>query len=201
MATPKLQLTIEQPLTGECWIPPKKNTPHPRTKGKPQQDSRRAEITFRTKPHARQRCSEGSNKTLCTPGPWGLTRDWARPAFECLSVSCWGTGQQWPVTGMGLSLQQTWRHGVWAPPQSHWADNPQTGKQLYQRSSCTVVKVLGPRRDFPIWWSGKGNENLWRIWLWRPVGFDYRTSTGLGKQTLGDQKQNLCASGPRRKEQ
>ena len=30
--TPKLQLTAEQPLTGECWIPPKKDTPHLRAK-------------------------------------------------------------------------------------------------------------------------------------------------------------------------
>ena len=26
---------------------------------------------------------------------------WSRPAFECLSVSYWGTGQQWPVVGTG----------------------------------------------------------------------------------------------------
>ena len=47
----------------------KKDTPHPRAKEKPQQDSRRGEITFRIKPHHRQRCSEGSYKTLCSPGP------------------------------------------------------------------------------------------------------------------------------------
>ena len=34
------------------------------------------------------------------------------------------------------------------------------------------------------------------IWLWRSVGFDYRTSTGAGKQTLGRHKQNLCTHGP-----
>ena len=28
-------------------------------------------------------------------------RDWARPAFECLSISCSGTGQQWPTTQAG----------------------------------------------------------------------------------------------------
>ena len=28
-------------------------------------------------------------------------RDWARPAFECLSVSYGGTGQQWPIAGTG----------------------------------------------------------------------------------------------------
>ena len=29
------------------------------------------------------------------------TGDWARPAFECLSVSCGGKCQQWPATGTG----------------------------------------------------------------------------------------------------
>ena len=32
--TPKSQLDAEQPLTGECWIPPKKDTPCPRAKEK-----------------------------------------------------------------------------------------------------------------------------------------------------------------------
>ena len=65
--TPKLQLTAEQPSTRESQIPPKKDTPHSRAKEKPQQDSRREEIAFRIKPHTHQICSEGSNKTLCTP--------------------------------------------------------------------------------------------------------------------------------------
>ena len=46
MRTPKLQLIAEQPLTGECWIPPKKDTACPRAKNKPQQDSRRGKIVF-----------------------------------------------------------------------------------------------------------------------------------------------------------
>ena len=44
--TPKLQLAAEQPSTGECWISPKKHTPRPRAKEKPQKDSRRGKITF-----------------------------------------------------------------------------------------------------------------------------------------------------------
>ena len=64
-------------ITTHCWTtinrrmldPPKKDTPHPRAKEKPQQDTRRGEIAFIIKPHTRQRCSEGSNKTLCAPGP------------------------------------------------------------------------------------------------------------------------------------
>ena len=66
--TPQLQLTAEQSSTGECWIPQKKDTPHTRAKENPQEDGRRGEIAFRVKPHTCQRCSEGSNKTLCTPG-------------------------------------------------------------------------------------------------------------------------------------
>ena len=43
---------------------------------------------------------------------------------------------------------------------------------------------------------GKVGHRGWsqRIWLWRPVGFDYRTFTGLGKQTLGGHKQNLVCT-------
>jgi len=48
---PKLQLIAEQALTGECWISPQKDTPHPRAMEKAQQDGRRGEITFRIKPH------------------------------------------------------------------------------------------------------------------------------------------------------
>ena len=40
----KIQLAAEQPSTGECWIPPKKDTPRPRAKEKPQQDGRREYI-------------------------------------------------------------------------------------------------------------------------------------------------------------
>ena len=34
--TPKLQLTAKQPLTGEFWIPPKKDIPHTGAKEKHQ---------------------------------------------------------------------------------------------------------------------------------------------------------------------
>jgi len=66
--TPKLQLT-EQPLTGECWIPPQKDTPYPRAKEKPQKDGRKGEIIFKIKPHIHQRCLEGSNKSSAHQDP------------------------------------------------------------------------------------------------------------------------------------
>ena len=65
--TPKLQLTAEQPSTGECWSPPKKDTPYSRAMAKPQQDARRGEIVFRIKSDTWQRHLEGSNRTLCAP--------------------------------------------------------------------------------------------------------------------------------------
>ena len=37
-------------------------------------------------------------------------------------------------------------------------------------------------------------ENPQGIWLWRPVEFDYRTYTGLGKQTFGGHKQNFVCT-------
>ena len=67
--TPKLQLTAEQSSTGEMLDPTKKRYPHPRAKEKSQQDSRRDKISFRIKFHTCQRCLEGSNQTLCVPGP------------------------------------------------------------------------------------------------------------------------------------
>ena len=77
----------------------------------------------------------------------------------------------------------------------HWAEDPQIGEQLYKISSHTFAKVLGHTTDFPTWRSYKRTEPfLPEIWLWRPVGFDYRTSTGLGKQTLGGHKQNLVCT-------
>ena len=47
----------------------KKDTLHPRAKEKPLHDGRREEITFRIKPHNRQRCSEGSNKPCVQQDP------------------------------------------------------------------------------------------------------------------------------------
>ena len=96
--TPKLQLAAEQPSTRERWIPPKKDTLCPKAKEKPQQDGRRDEITFRIKPHTRQRHSESPNKTLCRPGDSTETE---ADLPLSVSVSCGGTGQQWPVAGSG----------------------------------------------------------------------------------------------------
>ena len=56
-------------ITGECWIPPNKDTPHPRAKKKPQQDGRRGEITFGINTCTRQRRLEGSRKPCAHQDP------------------------------------------------------------------------------------------------------------------------------------
>ena len=72
---------------------------------KPQQDVRSTEIVFTITPHTCQRCSEGSNKTLCAPGP----RDPPETEPDLpLSVSCRRMGQQCPAMGAGAMGAETW---------------------------------------------------------------------------------------------
>ena len=47
---PKSQLTVEQPSTGGHWSLPKKDTPCPKTKKKPQRDGRRSTIMIKSNP-------------------------------------------------------------------------------------------------------------------------------------------------------
>ena len=56
--------------------------------------------------------------------------------------------------------KSSWRRSPLSPPDSHQANDPQTGEQLYQRSSCTIAKVLGPTTDSLNSRSGKGNLTL-----------------------------------------
>ena len=197
--TPKLQLTAEQPSMGECWSPPKKDTLCPKAE-KPQQDGRRGEITFRIKPHTHQSIQKAQTKHvhqgLETPERLSQTCLWV---FECLLWRNWSAVDFCEDRGSGCSRlllcntwhKPSWRRSPFAPPESRQADDSQTAEQLYQRNSHTVKKILGPTTD---WGSGRGTENPQWIWLWRPMGFDYRTSTGLGKQILGGHKQKLEAS-------
>ena len=76
----------------------KKDTPHPTAKEKPQQDSRRGKITYKIKPQTSEMLRRLKQNLVFTRRPH---RDGARHAFDCLSVSCGGMGQQWPATGAG----------------------------------------------------------------------------------------------------
>ena len=168
--TPKQQLVTKQSSTGECWIPLKKDTSHSRAKEKSQKDGRRGKITFRIKPYTHQRCLEGSNKILCTPGPGDSTETEPDLYLSLLwryepAVAC--------HKGKGLGVQLPGLHNLWNKPS--WRRSPvphhRTIKQaihklqnnFYQRNSCTVKKVLGLTTDFPTWGSGKRTENPQRV--------------------------------------
>ena len=96
--TPKLQLAAEQPSTRERWIPPKKDTLCPKAKEKPQQDGRRGKMAYKIKRQTSEMLRRLKQNLVFTRRPH---RDGARHAFDCLSVSCEGMGQQWPATGAG----------------------------------------------------------------------------------------------------
>ena len=88
-----------------------KRYPTSKAKEKPKQDGRRGKIAFRIKPLTHQRCSEGSNKTLCAPGdPTDTEPD--------MPLSVWVSPEVVRVSsglpkGQGLWVQQTW---VWHKP-------------------------------------------------------------------------------------
>ena len=77
-------------------------------KGEAPQDDRRGTIMFRIKPHTRQIHLEGSNKTLCAPGPKDPTE--TEPDLP-LSVSV-SPVEAWFNSGLsqgqGLWALQTW---------------------------------------------------------------------------------------------
>ena len=127
--------------------PTKKDTPCPRAKEKPQQDGRRGKILSRIKPHTCQRYSEGSNKTLCDQEiPQRLTR----PAFECLSISCGGTGQKLPATGAGALAAADLEGAVCGPSplggdchHLHQWDTEQTTHKLQKNYTKEILTLLG----------------------------------------------------------
>ena len=49
-SAPKSQLAVEQPSTGGCWNPPKKDAPCSKTKEKLPQDHRRGATTIKSNP-------------------------------------------------------------------------------------------------------------------------------------------------------
>ena len=108
------------------------------------------------------------------------------------------------LQGQGLWLQQT--REAWCiisvlleevaisptiEPLSRWPTNWRT---IIPKKFSLCCKILGPTTDFSTLRSGKGTGKPQGIWIWRPVGYYYRTFTGLGKQTVKGHKQNLACN-------
>ena len=195
--------------------PPRKATPHPRTKEK-QQDSRRGAITFKIKPHTCQRLLEGINKISCAPKPTEKSSDpHKRLSQTCLWV-CEGLLQRQGSavashrdrnTGRSSAgrhnrgNKSSWRRPPLAPLQSCQTGGPPTGEQLHQRRSHAIAKVLGPTTGFQTWDLAKG--------LGVPRESDFECQWDLiiklpqdwGNRLLEGKDKTICAPGPRRKEQ
>ena len=56
-----------------------------------------------------------------------------------------------------------------------------TNWKIYHRRSPTEVGVLSPTSGSPAWGSGIRRRSPQSIWLWRPAGLEWRSSTGLGE--------------------
>ena len=144
-----------------------------------------------------QKCSEGTNKTLCTEGPRKRSREPPRETEPDLPLTVWASlVEAWLSTdlpqGQGPWLQQTWmvQCVAWvlleevtisaiiellSRPPTNW-------RTSYQRSSHTVAKVIGPTQIFQPWDSLKGLIISREADSWSA-------------------QQKLCAPGPRRREQ
>ena len=156
---PKLQLTAEQPLTGECWIPTKKDIPYPRARKKPQQGSRRSKIMFRIKPHTCQRHSEDSDKPCVHRDPESLQRlsqdcVWVSPAEVQVSNGL-PQGQRLWVQQTKVWRKPSWRRLPLTPLQSHQKVH-RTGEKDSERAQtkpCTHKnpgkRSSDPKRDWP----------------------------------------------------
>ena len=91
--------------------PTKKRYPTSKDKGEAPVRWQGDEIAFRIKPHIHQRCSEGSNKTLCTPGDPSETEPDPPLSAERLLQRCGpavacrrGRGPGCSRPGYGISL-------------------------------------------------------------------------------------------------
>ena len=159
--TLKLKLAAEQPSTGKCWIPPKRDTLCPKAKEKPQQDGRRGEITSSIKPHTYQRPQRAQTKSCATRR---THRDRERPAFECVSVPWGGTGQQ-PVHMDHVDHSPSKSMKLGATPFRGTQDGQATVRVLtkcgpWEKGIANHFSVLALRTPWTVW---KGKK----IWHWK----------------------------------
>ena len=121
-----------------------------------------------------------------------------------LALSVWVSPAEARVSsgllqGQGLWLQQTWEVWCVSPTTEPLSRQPTNWRTIVPKKfshCCESSRACNRFPNLEIWkrdWEPQG------IWPWRPVGFDYRTYRGLGKQTLGKHKQNLVCTGTQEK--
>ena len=217
--TAKSQLAAEQPSIAERWIPPRRDTPHPRPKRSPHKTVGWEKLHLELNLMPARDAGRVQTKPLCASGSTERNSDLHRRlsqtclgVFEGLlwrrgsAVACRrdrGSGCSRPGR-CGVQHKSSRRRSPLIPPQSHRADDAQTAEQLYQRSSCTVAKVLGPTAGFPAYGSSKGTENSQGAGLRTPREFDFGGQWDLitelpqdwGSRLLDGTNQNFAHQDP-----
>ena len=82
----------------------------------------------------------------------------------------------------GVWRKSSWRRSPLAPLYSHRADNPQDWR-IRPKKFSHCCKSSRAHNRFPNLRIQQRDWEPQGIWLWRPVGFDYRTSTGKSRKT------------------
>ena len=101
--------------------------------------------------------------------------------------------------GQVLWLKQTWEAWQLSPTIKPPSRHPTNWRAITLKKFSHCCESSRAHKTVPnlgIWqtdWESQG------IWLWRPVGFDYRTYTGLRKQILGGHTQNLVCTRTQKK--
>ena len=103
METSKSQPTAEKPLTEKRWNLSKKIPCIQGQRINPSKTVRGVKLCLESNLRSARDTQRVQTKSCAhkNSGKRAVTlrRDWIRPAFECLNVSCRGAGQQWPTTG------------------------------------------------------------------------------------------------------
>ena len=210
--TPNLQLVAEQRLTGGCWNPPKKDMPLQRKRRRCNKMGRRGAVMLKSNPIP-ARDSWQAQPNLAHTRTQGK-KQWPHKKLRqtCLWVFegfLWRCGSAVVCHGdRGTSSSSPGRHGMW---QKSWrrleevaisptivqpGGWPTNWRTIIPREFLDFCEVSRPHLRLPNLRIGKGTGNPQEIWYWKSVGFDYRTSTGLGRQRFLDgTNKTLCAQG------
>ena len=157
---PKLQLSAEQPSTGECWISPKKYTLCPRAKEKSKQDGGgRCKITFKSNTMPTREAQRAQIKPCVHQDP-GIPQQ----TEPDLPLSVWVSPAEAQVSsglpqGQGLRLQQTWELSHVSPTTEPPSRQPTEWRTIIPKKFLHCCESSRAHNRFPKLGIWQGTEN------------------------------------------
>ena len=139
---------------------------------------RRAKSCLESNPTPTRNAWRAQTKLYCTRTQRSH-RDWVRPTFECLSVSCGGTGLQWPASGTGALAAEDLGHAVLPTmgPLSRWP---------------TICRTIIPRKFSHCWESCRTHNRFPNLGIWQR---DWEPPGNLTSKASGIWLQNFHRTG------